>query len=198
MKDRPWFAVVYMFVVTAFFSSVVIGFARFTSERVEANRQLAFERAVLEVFGLAEGKTAGQLHDTFVSRITEDGGTYLLADEGAIKGYAVMVGGKGFWAPIKGVVGIGADRRTITGISFFEQNETPGLGGEIVEPEFRDEFVGKVISASGDPIGIKPLGSVLGESEVYAITGATQTCIRLEKFLNEDLARWRDGEGGAK
>ena len=48
MKDRPFFAVIYMFAVTAFFSAVLIGFARLTRDRVDANQQLAFEKAVLD------------------------------------------------------------------------------------------------------------------------------------------------------
>lgn len=198
MKDRPWFAVVYMFFVTAFFSSVVIGFAHFTSDRVEANRQLAFERSVLEVFGLAEGKSSVQIHQIFVDRVSvpeSPGGTYLLTDDGEVKGYAFVISGKGFWAPIKGVVGIKPDKRTLSGVSFFEQNETPGLGGEIAEEEFCSQFAGIIISSSGDAIGIESFGSVLKSNQVHAITGATQTCSRLEKFLNEQLAKWR-GDGG--
>ena len=55
MREKWWFPIAYMFVVTAFFSSIVIGFARFTDERVEANKDLAFEKAVLAVLpGLLE------------------------------------------------------------------------------------------------------------------------------------------------
>ena len=49
MREKPWFPAVYMFVVTAFFSSIVIGFSRLTEKRVEANTTLAFEKAVLSV-----------------------------------------------------------------------------------------------------------------------------------------------------
>ena len=196
MRDKPWFAVVYMFVVTAFFSSVVIGFARLTSARVKANEQLAFETAMLEAFGLAEGKTGPEIHEFFLEQFdkpdAEHGQAYTLIEDGKVSGYAVLVDGKGFWAPIKGIVGISADGRRIRGVSFYEQSETPGLGAEIVKPEFRAQFEGKRMATADRPIRIRPTGSELAGNEVHAITGATQTCMRLERLMNEDLARWRD------
>ncbi|MCK5173514.1 MAG: FMN-binding protein [Planctomycetes bacterium] len=196
MRDKPWFAVAYMFVVTAFFSSIVIGFARFTSARVKANEQLAFETAMLEAFALAEGKTGLDIHEFFLERFTkpdkESGLAYTLTEDGNLSGYAVLVGGKGFWAPIKGIVGVSADGNRIRGVSFYEQSETPGLGAEITKAQFRNQFAGRRLATTDRPIRIRPTGSKLADNEVHAITGATQTCTRLEKLINEDLARWRD------
>ena len=192
MKEKPWFAVVYIFCLTAVLSFIVIGFAEITKERVEANKRLALERAVLEVFALAEDKSAAQLHQTFLDRTrsVDDGEYYTLMENDTIIAFAVRVEGSGFWAPIKGVVGVSADRKSITGISFYEQNETPGLGGEIANLPFRRRFEGLLIASEGDPIGIKPFGADLAENEVHAISGATQTCIRLEAIINEDMSKW--------
>lgn len=196
MRDKPWFAVVYMFVVTAFFSSVVIGFARFTSARVKANEQLAFETAMLDAFGLAEGKTGPEIHEFFLERFAkpdeEPPLAYTLIEDGKVSAYAVLVGGKGFWAPIKGIVGVSTDGSRILGVSFYEQSETPGLGAEIVKPQFRNQFAGRRLAATERPIRIRPMGAELADNEVHAITGATQTCMRLERLMNEDLSRWRD------
>lgn len=204
IREKAWFSVVYMFFVTMFFSSVVIGFASFTRDRVEANRRLDFERSVLEVFSLAEGKSNVELHDTFVEKVKppvpETGGAWYLMEGDEISGFAVSVEGKGFWATIKGVMGVAGDGVTVTGISFYEQNETPGLGGEIIKAKFRDQFIGKKINGTGRAIGIMPFGSELGDNEVHAISGATQTCIRLEKIINESVSAWlkkvSEWEGG--
>ncbi|MBW8015405.1 MAG: FMN-binding protein [Planctomycetes bacterium] len=194
MRDKPWYAVVYMFVVTAFFSSIVIGFAEFTKGRVESNKRIAFERSVLEVFGLSAGVPAGRIHEVFVESIREpdddSGGAYVYVKDDDVKGYAVEIAGKGFWAPIKGILGLKADKETVTGISFYEQNETPGLGAQIESDAFREQFDGKRISLSGDPLIIKPVGAELGDNEVHAISGATQTCRRLGVFINEDVSKW--------
>ena len=198
IRDKPWFAVVYMFCVTAFFSFIIIGFAQITKDRVKANEQLAFERAVLEVFDLAEGKAPPQIHQTFIDEVRkeDDGAYYVRLDGDKVEGYAVVVRGKGFWAQIEGVIGVAADKRTITGIAFYEQNETPGLGAEITGPAFGDQFEGLRLGPKERPIGIKPFGAELADNEVHAISGATQTCMRLEKLINNDLTKWLAARAG--
>ncbi|MDH4202769.1 MAG: FMN-binding protein [Phycisphaerae bacterium] len=191
MKDKPFFAVIYMFVVTAFFSAVLIGFARLTRDKVEANRQIAFEKAVLEVFPDIEARTNAQIHQIFTEQFEQVVDSYVYHKDGQVVGHAVPVEGQGYWAPIKGIVGIAADKQTITGIAFYEQSETPGLGARIVEPDFRDSFIGKQLADGDRPLGIRPAGSTLKNSEIHSITGATQTCVRLEKLINDGLVKWR-------
>jgi Na+-transporting NADH:ubiquinone oxidoreductase subunit C len=196
-----------MFVMTAFFSSIVIGFSQFTSDRVEANEYLAFERAILDVLPdmLDAGDSRLELHRKFVELVgkpdAKSGGAYVLARDGKIVAYALPISGQGFWAPIKGIIGIKADRQTITGIAFYEQNETPGLGAQITRIGFTSQFQDKVISSTGKPLNIKRPSDVLGKSDVHAVTGATQTSTRLERIINDALKNWlsefaqTDGEG---
>lgn len=193
MKDKPWFAVAYMFVVTAVFSSVLIGFAQMTQERVLANEQLAMERAVLEAFPEIDIPSARDVHRLFTELFKKTdtaAGAFIYRKDGKIAGYAVPVSGKGFWAKIRGIVGVSEDFTTIAGISFYEQSETPGLGARIVEKDFREQFEGLAVGESDKPIGIRPVSVTLGEGEVHAITGATQTCMRLEVLINESLSAW--------
>ena len=196
MQEKWWFPIVYMFLITAFFSSIVIGFSYVTSARVEANENLAFEKAVLMALpGLYDKeKSRSELHRTFVDRMSSpdetSGGAYILKDTGQIVAYALPISGQGFWAPIKGVIGIKADRQTITGIAFYEQNETPGLGAQITKDTFKNQFKGKIISFPRKPINMKRPGDEVGNSDVHAITGATQTSTRLEKIINDALTNW--------
>lgn len=195
--DKWWFPIVYMFLLTAFFSSVVIGFTAFTRERVGANERLAFETAVLKVLpGLYDPELSrSQLHQRFGERVSEPSdrlaGALALRTGETIKAYALPISGQGFWAPIKGVVGIDADGRTLTGIAFYEQNETPGLGAEITGTKFRAQFEGKAISLEGKPMDILRPSAELGDNDVHAVTGATQTSTRLEKIINDSLRKWR-------
>ena len=203
MREKWWFPVAYMFVVTAFFSSIVIGFAQFTSDRVEANADLAFEKAVLAVLPgvLEEGESRLEIHKKFVERVGPPderiGGACRLTKAGRTVAYALPVEGQGFWAPIKGVIGLEDDRRTITGIAFYEQNETPGLGAQITTIKFTSQFQGKTLASGDKPLSIRPPGATLGESDVHAVTGATQTSTRLEKILNDALTEWRSKLAGA-
>ncbi len=201
MREKRWFPILYMFGVTAFFSSIIIGFASVTRGRVEANEELAFERAVLGVVpGLSDARLSNaEVHPRFTEVVEEptasSGGAYLVKKDGQVVVYALPFSGQGFWAPIGGILGIEPDRKTVTGIAFYEQNETPGLGAEIVKPPFRSQFKGKVLAAQGKPLGMKRPGAELDDSSVHAITGATQTSTRLDGIINAALTEWQSKVG---
>lgn len=202
MIEKKWYPIAYMFVATAVFSAVIIGFTQVTQARVEANEKLAFERAVVSVLpGLGGAKlSSAEVHQRFTEQVSEpdesSGGAYTLKENGQIVAYALPISGQGFWAPIEGVVGIEADKHTVTGIAFYRQNETPGLGAEIVKEAFRNQFQGKRLAAGAKPINMRRPGSELGASDVHAVTGATQTSTRLERIINNDLKAWRSAVSG--
>jgi len=185
-----------MFCLTAFFSTIVIGFTQATGGRVEANEKLAFEKAVLTALpGLYQDNLSRmELHKRFTESVSppddSSGTAYTLRQNGQIVAYALPVSGQGFWAPIKGVIGIKADKKTVTGIAFYQQNETPGLGAEIAKAAFTEQFRGKIIAVNSQPINIKRPGDALGDSDVHAVTGATQTSTRLENIINTGLKEW--------
>jgi len=207
MRQTGAYPVVYMFIVTAAFSSVVIGLSALTRERVQANARQALEAAVLQVLPVEEGQTqplrGAQIHQRFTERVrppdASTGGAYTLQQDGQIVAYAVPFHGQGFWAPIRGIIGVAADRKTVTGIAFYEQSETPGLGAEIVKPAFRSQFEGRTLAPGERPIAMRRPGADLGQNDVYAVTGATQTSVRVESMINQAIRDWRaglDGEGG--
>jgi len=79
----------------------------------------------------------------------------------------------------------------------LSHKETPGLGGRIIEPEFRERFVGGDVSrpdAEGRYIiiggGKPPETDPSHNRHVDAITGATGTSRALGKFINRDIARF--------
>jgi len=99
---------------------------------------------------------------------------------------AIRFSGPGLWGPIKGFLALEPDMKTIRGITFYEQEETPGLGGEIAALWFREQFAGKLIVDAAGKSGI--IISNRGEpaqNKVDAITGATMTCDKVQAMLNE-------------
>lgn len=198
MKDKPWYPIAYMFIVTFLFSMILIGLSRATKERVEANQQLNFEFAVLKSLPIPIEKdaTSLDLHALYLEKIAppneKSAGAYVYQEGNTIRGYALPISGKGFWDTIYGVVGIASDKTTITGIYFYRQSETPGLGAEIAQEPFRKQFIGKILAKTGTAFQIKPVGSLVNASEVQAVTGATQTSTRLNKFLSQQLTEWRN------
>lgn len=197
MKHSSGYTIVYMFVVTAVFSTVLIAFSRFTRDRVEANAQIDFERAVLQAVDVPEADTlpSMQVHDIFVARVRTDDSILpglLIYEYENEKYYALPFAGQGFWDAIRGVIGIAADKRTIIGFAVYDQNETPGLGALITRPAFRNQFDGRRIAETGRHIVIRTTaeGPPRDENDVAAVTGATQTSTRLEKMMNEQLEKW--------
>ena len=110
-------------------------------------------------------------------------------DSGDVETVAFGFEGPGLWGPVKGFLALDPDMKEIRGITFYEQEETPGLGGEIVTEGFRKRFVGKKIHEKDDNVGIvicKP-GSAKEQNEIDGITGATMTCDKVQAMINETI-----------
>ena len=102
--------------------------------------------------------------------------------------WAIEFEGEGMWKRIKGLLCLKADLKTIHRITFYEQEETPGLGAKIAEPDFKNGFQGKSIyNDSGKEHGLKlkRAGTSKGINEVDAITGATITSGKVKEMLNK-------------
>lgn len=145
---------------------------------------------------LEPGTSAKQLGEVFKNNVreAERGGisTYVYSSPEArerIQAIALRFSGPGLWGPIKGFLALEQDMKTIRGITFYQQEETPGLGGEIVTEGFRKRFVGKTILDKDDNVGIvicKP-GSAKQQNEIDGITGATMTGDKVQAMLNEAI-----------
>ena len=79
--------------------------------------------------------------------------------------------------------------KTIRGVSFYKQEETPGLGGEISSDKFMNQFKNLKfgILSNGKP-GISILRGEVADKkdhELNGLTGATMTCNKVETMLND-------------
>ena len=59
--------------------------------------------------------------------------------------YAIPVFGQGLWSTLYGYLALEADLETVRGMTFYAHKETPGLGAEIEQAWFQNNFVGKKI-----------------------------------------------------
>ena len=116
---------------------------------------------------------------------------------GQITAVAIPFSGMGLWGPVKGVLALEPDLITIRGIRFYQQEETPGLGGEIGSEWFQKQFIKKrMVSDEHEPgfTILKPGGSSDSNS-VDGISGATMTSARVESMLGklaENIFKERD------
>ena len=114
--------------------------------------------------------------------------TYIYEADGKTLAIALQFDGPGLWGPIKGFLALDPEITKIQGITFYEQEETPGLGGEIVKSSFRDKFVGLMIrDDTGKPGIIIKSGGDAAANKVDGISGATMTCDKVQQMLNEAI-----------
>ncbi|BCY27423.1 NADH:ubiquinone reductase (Na(+)-transporting) subunit C [Flavobacterium okayamense] len=97
--------------------------------------------------------------------------------------YIVPVRGNGLWDAIWGYVALNDDLKSINGVYFDHKGETPGLGANITESFFKDDFKGEMIfDAEGNYKAVEisksngdPNNEDKTDNQVDAISGATIT-----------------------
>ncbi len=106
---------------------------------------------------------------------------YLVKDDGNTKYFILPVHGYGLWSTLYGFLVLEKDANTVYGLQFYEHAETPGLGGEVDNPHWREKWKGKqVYDSTGHPNIEVVRGSVdMSRSEaghqVDGLAGATLT-----------------------
>jgi NADH:ubiquinone oxidoreductase, Na(+)-translocating, C subunit len=69
---------------------------------------------------------------------------YLVKDgQKNIQEVVLPIYGNGLWSMMYAFVALDTDGRTVKGITYYDQGETPGLGGEVENPAWRKQFIGK-------------------------------------------------------
>ncbi len=123
---------------------------------------------------------------------------YLAEKEGK-QIYIVPLQGKGLWDDIWGYLALDTDKNTIIGASFDHKGETPGLGAEIRQSWFEDQFIGKtILKEPGDFseanfISVKTIKGGAKPDDAHgvdAISGGTITSDKLSKMISERMARY--------
>lgn len=107
---------------------------------------------------------------------------YLIRDEGGEFAQLILpVHGKGLWSTLYGYLALAPDLNTVHGFGFYEHGETPGLGGEIENPQWQAKWPGKKLyDAQGRPKVEVIKGQVDPQSpaaryQVDGLSGATMT-----------------------
>ena len=75
---------------------------------------------------------------------------FLVKEGGAIKSIILPMHGYGLWSTLYGFLSLDPDGQTVQSINFYDQAETPGLGGEVVNPSWRALWKGKKVYAETD------------------------------------------------
>lgn len=106
---------------------------------------------------------------------------YLLGDPAAPEGVVLPLHGKGLWSTMYGFLALGSDMNTVRGMGFYEHGETPGLGGEVDNPSWKAQWVGKKVYAEDGDVALQVIkgqvdpGASDAEHKLDGLSGATIT-----------------------
>ena len=114
---------------------------------------------------------------------------YLVNSEaGDLNRIILPVRGYGLWSTLYGFVALEADANTIVGLGFYEHGETPGLGGEVDNPSWKQKWSGKLAYRDGE-VAIEVLKGAVNPAssdaawQVDGLSGATLTTNGVENLV---------------
>jgi len=124
---------------------------------------------------------------------------YLVRDQqGGLDKIILPIRGYGLWSTLHGFMALESDGNTVAGLGFYEHAETPGLGGEVDNPNWKAIWPGKQVY-QGEQVAIQvlkaavPAGSPDAQWQVDGLSGATLTTKGVD-----NLVRYWMGDQGFK
>jgi Na+-transporting NADH:ubiquinone oxidoreductase subunit C len=134
-----------------------------------------------------------------IGRLPSYGIVHFVMKGDAVEQVVIAVEGLGMWGTIYGFLALGPDGNTVRGLTYYDQKETPGLGGEIANPQWLALWRGR--KAFDDKWNVK-LSVIKGTagppesdpSHVDGLSGATVTSNAVTRLMQF----WLSDEGYGK
>lgn len=116
---------------------------------------------------------------------------FLVKNAGAIQSIILPINGYGLWSTLYGFLSLDPDGQTVQSINFYDQAETPGLGGEVVNPNWRALWKGKKVYAETEQASLEKgaiEGAEIGEPALSLIKGTVDTSKPGSQYQVDGLA----------
>ena len=115
-----------------------------------------------------------------IKRLEHFAVVYVIEEAGQLDKVILPVRGYGLWSTMLGFVALEADLNTVAGLGFYQHGETPGLGGEIDNPNWISLWPGKQVFRDGEVAlslikGVVDTSRSGAEFQVDGLAGATLT-----------------------
>lgn len=124
---------------------------------------------------------------------------YLVRKGQKLETIILPIYGKGLWSTMYAFLALEGDGNTVKGYSFYEHGETPGLGGEVDNPLWQAQWVGKKIYDQNWKLAVDVLKGKVNPNKPEAIhqadglSGATLTNTGVRNLMHY----WLGEEGFA-
>lgn len=122
---------------------------------------------------------------------------HMVRTDNQLRLVVLPVRGQGYASTLYGYLGLSGDGDTVVGLSFYEHGETPGLGAQVDNPQWREQWQGKRVR---DPQGQLRIGVARGALapddpnapyQVDGLSGATFT----SQGVNNLVRFWLGDDG---
>lgn len=124
---------------------------------------------------------------------------FLVKNGEQLQSIILPVNGYGLWSTMYGFMALDADAQTVQSINLYDQGETPGLGGEVVNPNWRALWKGKKIYGENGEVALALVkGSVdtARADSVYKVDGLAGATLT-SRGVSNLVQYWMGGEGFA-
>ncbi|MCM0611591.1 Na(+)-translocating NADH-quinone reductase subunit C [Marinobacter sediminum] len=116
---------------------------------------------------------------------------YTMSENGTVTRVVLPIHGYGLWSTLYGFISLEGDLNTVEGLGFYAHAETPGLGGEVDNPRWKKQWVGKEVYDQDrtEPKVQLVKGGVGADAKnkkhkVDALSGATLTSRGVQQLVN--------------
>ncbi|MGR8935706.1 MAG: Na(+)-translocating NADH-quinone reductase subunit C [Gammaproteobacteria bacterium] len=124
---------------------------------------------------------------------------YLVKSGDAIQSIILPVNGYGLWSTMYGFLAVESDGQTVQSINLYDQAETPGLGGEVVNPNWRALWKGKKIYNENGEVALSLIKGTVDTGRpdaVYKVDGLAGATLTSRGVTNL-VKYWMGNEGFA-
>jgi Na+-transporting NADH:ubiquinone oxidoreductase subunit C len=114
---------------------------------------------------------------------------YFVKEGEEIKRIILPVYGKGLWSTMYAFLALDKDLKTVTGVTFYEHGETPGLGGEIENPRWNNLWKGKEAFDENNNVQLEIIKGIVNRTrpeanyQIDGLSGATITARGVDKMI---------------
>ena len=134
-----------------------------------------------------------------IHRVPNLGIVYFIKKGEAVDQIVIAIEGLGMWGTIYGFMALAPDANTIRGLTYYDQRETPGLGGEIANPTWQALWRGRKAFDDHWNVGIQVIKGQSGPPEtdpmkVDGLSGSTIT----SKAVTQLVRFWLGEHGYGK
>ncbi|MDZ7725213.1 MAG: Na(+)-translocating NADH-quinone reductase subunit C [candidate division KSB1 bacterium] len=122
---------------------------------------------------------------------------YAVQSGDSIERYIFPIYGKGLWSTMYGFLALDGDLETIRGITYYDHGETPGLGGEVDNPSWKEQWEGKMAYGPDGNVRIQVIKGTVDPSDTnskYKIDGLSGATITT-RGVNNTVRFWLGEQG---